>query len=708
MVKLLYQSALLLGQAAEVERIASPHEESIGLDEILRAARERSVDCLAAREELDRAHANLDEASRKGLPRAVLNSRYITEGGFLDSTTEVGAFGSRFASSIYVEQGILGTWRDRALAIDFATRSIPEAEARAAEIERATLYLVLGHYLDALQASERALGAEASLGALRAAEAPLERAVEGDAALLKDLLELREAIAAEGSSAAVARRDAAQARADLARLSALEIDDRTVLEPVSADAPPLAAGPMTEAALASRPDLLRLRSEIAAKEADPALVGNRLPDAAIGLGYESRGEDDPFEDSGFGVRLRIDYPLFKSEVDEARRRRARAELRQLHAREADLIRQIGLEVTMALRGLEAVRSTRDALGSALSAREEEVRVLKARRDAPAPPSILEIALAEAQREAVRARARMADIEGVRATVGLFQSAGLPAEDAAHPATAPKKLASGSKRRRAIWAWSDTFDRGPEEGARFLEFCAAHGIGSVFLSPGPDPSRPALPFAIDAFIESAARRGIEVELLVGDPSHLDGPGRAIESAVALASRLHRDGHPLHAVHLDIEPQAHPDFHAGGRERLVRSLGDKLREIRRDLGREAPGCLVSADLSPIFANELLGVADESALMIYTTDVERVVRVAAPLLDTASRCGVQMWIGVNALAGRARDESFHSLGASSLERALTEIEQRFAEHPAFRGVAIHDARAYRELLLAGDRNAPAIPPR
>ncbi|MBI1854148.1 MAG: TolC family protein [Planctomycetes bacterium] len=675
---------------------------SIGPDDCLASARERNPDCIVAREEVERARASLEEAEHKNYPHLVLNSRYVTGGGgLLDAQSGLGTFGSRFSSSLYLEQGFLRSWRDRTLSIEFAAQSVPEAQAMCAEVEHSALCDVLAAYVNAIEFEERAGDAEAMLASLRASEGPLRDAVDRGAALERDLVRLRESIAAAESTLDTARNDAAAARARLGRLAGIEIADPVRLRPVTAAAPDLSKEAIASAALASRADLARLRAQIATKEKDPALAGNALPDAALGLGYEGRGDSTPLQESGFGVRLRIDYPLGASHTDDARRARARAELRQLHVQESDLVQRIGDEVADAWRGVDAAKRTRSAAATALAAREEELRVLRARQSAPSPPSLLELADAAAKAEDARSRLRLAEFPTLRAILRLVQAAGLPPEQALRDEPAPKSSAGASPPRRAIWAWTSTFsgDGADPDPVRFLDFCVARNVGTVFLSLGADPARPELPFDLRTLVSQAASRGIDVEMLVGDPTHLDGKSRAIDAAVAAGARLAGEAVGIRALHLDVEPQAHDAWHSD-RETVVQSLVACLRATREALARNAPTMRLVADLSPVFAERMLPEVDEAALMIYSSRVEQAILTATPILDAAQRAGKRVWIGVKASAAGDSTDGFQDLGA--LEDAIRRIEAKFRDHPAFRGVAIHHARSYRELLLDGRGHA------
>ncbi len=669
---------------------------AIGLNDCLRSARARNAKCRITREEIERARASLEKAKYEHLPSASVRAVYIPRTSFIDSDSEIGASGERFGSSAYVKQGFLRQWRERALAIDFAKRSVPEAEAMVAEIECSALYEVVATYLSVLAATARAEGAEAAIAALERGEAPLSAAVARGEALELDLRVLRAEISSHRAAAAAARGNASRARDQLARLSGIELSDTVQL--LSVDASPPAVDPKTleSLALEGRSDLARIRAQIALKEADPALAGNPLPDATIGVGYEAQGEDHPFESSGFGVVLFMEYPLFRPSLEEAGRDRVRAELRALRAQEAGLIRGIGLDIAVAVSEVDVGGRAREAAQAAAAARGEELRVLLARRLAPTPPSLLDVAIAEARLEDARAALRASNLEHVHAVARLHQAAGLPADESVRVKPNPKPVASSRPRRRALWAWTNAFDGEARAGSRLLDFCVARDIGTVFLSVGVTPNAPSLPFSLEDFLQNAAARGIEVEILVGDPADLDGGRSAIEDAVELLSRLTRLAVPVAGLHLDVEPQAHPKWRSGERERLTDALIQRLRETRSALARRAPGLRVVADIVPTFAERAMVEVNETALMIYSNDVEYVLRDAAPVLDAAATHGKRVWIGVNLCGGEVPSESFQALDAPAFEATIRRIEEHFASHPAFRGVAIHDARTYRDLIL------------
>jgi outer membrane protein TolC len=702
----LLAAALCVALRSESDDYA-PAASAIGPGDCLKAARERNPDCAIAREEIERARASVDEAEHGNSPHVLLNSRYVDEGsGLLDTSSGLGTFGSRYSSSLYVEQSFLRAWRERTLSMDYAAASVLEARATSAAVETAVLADVLAAYVGALEAEARVRSTEARLASLRGSEETLRGAVDRGAALERDLVRLRESIAATESERAAARADAGAARSRLGRACGIEIADGIELLPIDAAAPDLAPDALVAAAIAGRSDLAAIRARIASKEKEPALLGNGLPDAAIGVGYEGRGDTRPIESSGVGVRLRLDYALGTSGVVEARRSRARAELRQLRIQESDLVRRIADEIADAQRTLDSVGEARRAAASALAAREEELRVLHARESAATPPSLLDLADAEARAEEARWRVRLADFDRLRALLRLSQAAGVPMDRISSEQPAPKPAAAAEPRRRALWAWRTTFvgDGADPDPTHFLDFCAARRIGTVFLSLGSDPEHPDLPFDLAAFSRDAAARGIAIDWLVGDPSHLDGKARAIDAALRAAARLAAGGGspPPSAIHLDVEPQAHGLWAEGDRSALVDALVARVRATKKDLSSAAPSVHLAADLHPSFAERLIPEVDEPALMIYAGDADRVMRIAAPLLDAAANAGKRAWVGIKVDPAGDPAESLKT--AAAAEDAMRRIEERFRDHPGFRGVAIHHAATYRRALLNGTSDAPA----
>jgi len=162
-----------------------------------------------------------------------------------------------------------------------------------------------------------------------------------------------------------------------------------------------------------------------------------------------------------------------------------------------------------------------------------------------------------------------------------------------------------------------------------EFSHTWGIDAVFISIPPALRRSTSADA-ETFLSlcrSLHHSGLKLQALCGDPAWLDQPNRTPEVVLA-ALKLGKQDRTFGALHLDVEPNAHPSWKLGADARtdLLERFERFLSQIRANVSLPIEVAVnpVLANMTlPSGANGLAAVtthADSVSLMAYRNTVTR----------------------------------------------------------------------------------------
>jgi hypothetical protein len=206
-----------------------------------------------------------------------------------------------------------------------------------------------------------------------------------------------------------------------------------------------------------------------------------------------------------------------------------------------------------------------------------------------------------------------------------------------------------------------------------------------------------PARLRAALEAAHRRGLKIELLLGEPTWLLPAAR--ERLLAIVRDLR--ALPFDGLHLDIEPdqlnQADAKMETLWTEwlatiRAVRNTSPWPLEVSLH-PRYLDFAVESRPLGQHLADIDVGVT----LMIYVANPERVVAIAQPLL--ARYPHLTQRVALSSEDSLSPEESLHYVSTDERARRIALIESRLAA-PNFKGVTIQPSRAAtRDLAVAGE---------
>lgn len=276
--------------------------------------------------------------------------------------------------------------------------------------------------------------------------------------------------------------------------------------------------------------------------------------------------------------------------------------------------------------------------------------------------------------------------------------------------------------RALWLWdSRPVVTDPIEKRRFFTFIEAPKeegtppIRRLFISAGWAINPIATPFekrSMREFLTEAHQRGIEVDILAGDPSwarpdKYDSVQSLLER-IALWQREARDDDPqgmsaFDGVQLDVEPYLLPEWPSQvlfdsfvGMASMVRDFLDEHADLRLEFGLAIPTWLDKEEYH--FLNEdLQAVSDYVAIMDYRDTADRIIRDAVGELEAGDRLGKKVFVGVETRAPKGSDPpsvTFYDEGYRFMESELAKVVNTLADYASFAGIAIHDYKWYVDL--------------
>jgi len=235
---------------------------------------------------------------------------------------------------------------------------------------------------------------------------------------------------------------------------------------------------------------------------------------------------------------------------------------------------------------------------------------------------------------------------------------MPLTEAPRAAAAETRKPAATARpapKRALWAWNpDAWRKNPEA---LFDLLAVNGADTVFITAPVTLERVLDPGPLAIFIERAARQGVRVWAVLGDPRAVLPAERPKYAAFARAYQEFNRGAPpaakLAGLQLDIEPYLNQGYHAE-RDAWLDAYLDTVAQVRAAAG-------MPLDLAVPFwwgaqtlrgerlLDRLAPLVESVTVMNYRTDRRLILESAEPFLawSAAASRGVRIALELGPIA-------------------------------------------------------------
>ena len=292
-------------------------------------------------------------------------------------------------------------------------------------------------------------------------------------------------------------------------------------------------------------------------------------------------------------------------------------------------------------------------------------------------------------------------------------------------------AAGAAEGRAIWIWekpSFAMLDDAEARAEGLSFLVSHGITTAYLYADAFEGRNPLveePEKYAAWIRDAHDRGMEVHALLGS-AYLRTWEYVLPAKRATALKMLADVLDYNAaqppegsfdgVNIDVEPYLLKEWKADRRAvaKQYLELSAAFMEMKRSKKSRIP---ISAAIpfwydgirefdwdgeTKQLHQHVQDMYDFVAIMDYRDSAkgrDGIISHATDELEYAAEIGRGVVVGVETGESVPKKVTFREEGPARLEAELRIAKRAFKKYESFLGFAIHDYRAYRELVARPD---------
>jgi hypothetical protein len=272
-----------------------------------------------------------------------------------------------------------------------------------------------------------------------------------------------------------------------------------------------------------------------------------------------------------------------------------------------------------------------------------------------------------------------------------------------PASAPARPRPGGM-AIATWSWRPESIADAGERSALLKFAEQQGVSSVYVQLAPEYERPEQLAPLIAFARAAAREGMQLIWVAGQPDWALASGHA--RALAAVARAERVGRRLtaagaiapHAMLFDVEPYLLPAWkieHApvlADFQQLTAALHERCAHAGLELWLTLPYWFLGE--IPDASRQWLLNADGLVIMAYRNSADAVERAAREVLLETASAPRPLIIAIETKCIEPAYVSFCGRAPGEFAHVVDDLRARFAGVSAIRGLAIHEYRAWRAL--------------
>ncbi|EHQ62364.1 hypothetical protein PDENDC454_10750 [Paenibacillus dendritiformis C454] len=270
-------------------------------------------------------------------------------------------------------------------------------------------------------------------------------------------------------------------------------------------------------------------------------------------------------------------------------------------------------------------------------------------------------------------------------------------------------------QQATWVWQA--ERIVSDPEQLLSFAKNNQIDVMYLHIHPDVPESAY----RQFVRQAAKEGIEVHALAGDPTWAlpEYRGRMMDflHKIQHYNAQAAEDERFRGIHLDIEPYVLPQWEEDANE-IIHAWMDNL-DVFLEAGRKEGSLEFGVDI-PVWFDGYAGTDpsdasltesvmkrfDYTTLMAYRHELEGdngILALIREEMAIGDRLGTKVLVGINAKPMPGEEHTtFANQGAAAMNDALKQIGASLAGHSSYGGTAVHDYRYWND-LLAQQPNVP-----
>jgi hypothetical protein len=262
-------------------------------------------------------------------------------------------------------------------------------------------------------------------------------------------------------------------------------------------------------------------------------------------------------------------------------------------------------------------------------------------------------------------------------------------------------------RVGTWVWRKETVLNANERERLLEFATEKGITELYVAIADDYEAPEGFAALAELVRHAARLGIDILWVTGDPSWALSARHTraiavIESATRINALLRNLSLPeIRGLQYDVEPyllaewKASPETVEPQYAALLAELRDATRAAGFELWLDVPFWLGERTFQGASLGRLaVAASDGIVIMAYRNTVGGIVEKATDLLRDSDAKARSVVVAVETGCREEPVTTLCGISATALDAARVEIRKRLGSFDAFAGLAVHPYEGWRAL--------------
>ncbi len=259
--------------------------------------------------------------------------------------------------------------------------------------------------------------------------------------------------------------------------------------------------------------------------------------------------------------------------------------------------------------------------------------------------------------------------------------------------------------KVTWIWD--LEELNESDEDLISFAKKQGVNLVYLHVSLEEFEKE---KVQSFIEKAAEEEIKVYALGGDPYWaLTKNQDSLDEFVSIVKNYNRqvsEEERFQGIHVDIEPYLLPKWKSD-QEDVINQWLDNMNHLTKqvksdvelNISGDFPFWIYKVQIPGEDRNVgewMISKLDSITIMAYRDFAEGkngIKSISSPLIEQAANHNKSVVIGVNVIkTNEGSHTTFYDTPPSVMKQELNQLENHFAGHPGFGGIAVHDYRSWK----------------